>query len=108
MDSFPAGSDKARVVGAASATATISSAKAAKYGNLTHQEYTTVVGLLGADAEDEDFCPTCLEAYTDDNPKIFTRCGHAFHMQCIYAWLERKNTCPLCESPMDLQDDILL
>jgi hypothetical protein len=43
-----------------------------------------------------------------DNPKIFTRCGHAFHMQCIYAWLERKNTCPLCESPMDLQDDILL
>lgn len=29
-------------------------------------------------------------------------------LQCIYAWLERKNTCPLCESPMDLQDDILL
>lgn len=29
-------------------------------------------------------------------------------VQCIYAWLERKNTCPLCESPMDLQDDILL
>eukprot|EP00775_Hariotina_reticulata_P004327 gene4327-4580_t len=43
-----------------------------------------------------------------DNPKIFTRCGHSFHMQCIYAWLERKSTCPLCERPMDLQDDIIL
>ncbi|KAF6260534.1 hypothetical protein COO60DRAFT_1269386 [Scenedesmus sp. NREL 46B-D3] len=64
--------------------------------------------LLGTDTDEDDFCPTCLEAYTDDNPKIFTRCGHSFHMQCIYAWLERKNTCPLCERPMDLQDDIML
>lgn len=60
-----AGSDKARVVGAAAATATITTAKNLKYGTLTHQEYTTVVGLLGVDADDEDFCPTCLEAYTD-------------------------------------------
>jgi hypothetical protein len=29
-------------------------------------------------------------------------------MQCIYAWLERKNTCPLCERPMDVQDDVML
>ncbi|KAG2445412.1 hypothetical protein HXX76_000034 [Chlamydomonas incerta] len=50
--------------------------------------------------EDDDFCPTCLEAYTTENPKIFTECGHHFHMPCIYAWLERKDTCPMCESPM--------
>ncbi|GIL56905.1 hypothetical protein Vafri_12196 [Volvox africanus] len=50
--------------------------------------------------EDDDFCPTCLEAYTSENPKIFTECGHHFHMPCIYAWLERKDTCPMCESPM--------
>lgn len=35
-----------------------------------------------------------------ENPKIFTECGHHFHMPCIYAWLERKDTCPMCESPM--------
>ncbi|EFJ40839.1 hypothetical protein VOLCADRAFT_69059, partial [Volvox carteri f. nagariensis] len=50
--------------------------------------------------EDDDFCPTCLEVYTPDNPKIFTECGHHFHMPCIYAWFERKTTCPMCESPM--------
>lgn len=92
---------RARVVTTAAAAAK------AKFGT-TEAEFTAVAELLGTDADDEDFCPTCLEVYTDDNPKIFTRCGHAFHMQCIYAWLERKNTCPLCESPMDLQDDILL
>jgi hypothetical protein len=35
-----------------------------------------------------------------DNPKVFTRCGHHFHMPCIYEWLERKDTCPMCESKM--------
>lgn len=75
---------------------------------VSQQELAAIIELLGPDADDDDFCPTCLEAYTDDDPRIFTRCGHAFHMQCIYAWLERKATCPLCESPMDLQDDVLL
>eukprot|EP00879_Flechtneria_rotunda_P016846 GHRR01017633.1.p1 GENE.GHRR01017633.1~~GHRR01017633.1.p1 ORF type:complete len:230 (+),score=47.96 GHRR01017633.1:442-1131(+) len=83
-------------------------AKGNKFGSKSQQEFSTITELLGANIDDEDFCPTCLEPYTDDNPKIFTRCGHAFHMQCIYAWLERKSTCPLCESPMDLQDDVLL
>lgn len=54
--------------------------------------------------EDEDACPTCLEPYTSDNPKIFARCGHHFHMQCIYSWLERKDTCPICESKMTFEE----
>lgn len=55
----------------------------------------------GFQDEDDDFCATCLEAYTSDNPKIFTECGHHFHMPCIYAWLERKDTCPMCGSAMN-------
>lgn len=60
-------------------------------------------GLLkrGDDTDDEDCCPTCLEAYTEDNPKIFTSCGHHFHMPCIYEWNERKETCPICDTPMN-------
>lgn len=51
--------------------------------------------------EDDDFCPTCLEVYTQDNPKIWTSCHHHFHMPCIYEWMERKDTCPICESKME-------
>jgi hypothetical protein len=40
-------------------------AKAAKYGGVPEAEFTTVAELLGADADDEDFCPTCLEAYSN-------------------------------------------
>lgn len=76
-------------------------------------------------SEDEDVCPTCLEGlysgsfveiqrvhhgversltisikyvaeYTPDNPKIVTKCCHHFHLGCIYEWMERSDTCPMC------------
>ncbi|KAH7548494.1 hypothetical protein JRO89_XS14G0142800 [Xanthoceras sorbifolium] len=46
--------------------------------------------------EDEDVCPTCLDDYTPENPKIETRCSHHFHLGCIYEWLERSESCPIC------------
>ncbi|KIZ06803.1 E3 ubiquitin-protein ligase [Monoraphidium neglectum] len=54
--------------------------------------------------EDDDCCATCLEMYTQSNPRIWTQCGHHFHMQCIYEWLERKETCPLCESEIRFEE----
>lgn len=52
--------------------------------------------------ENEDVCPTCLEIYADDNPKITSACGHAFHLQCIVAWETRSGSrfCPICAKPM--------
>ncbi|KAL8171517.1 hypothetical protein V2J09_023321 [Rumex salicifolius] len=47
-------------------------------------------------SEDEDVCPTCLEEYTTENPKIMTKCSHHFHLGCIYEWMERSENCPVC------------
>ncbi|KAG6497455.1 hypothetical protein ZIOFF_045355 [Zingiber officinale] len=47
-------------------------------------------------SEDEDVCPTCLEEYTTENPKIVANCAHHFHLSCIYEWMERSDTCPVC------------
>lgn len=52
----------------------------------------------------EEICPTCLEVYTDVHPKIVTKCGHHFHLECIYAWLERSQTCPVCFKPMSFDE----
>lgn len=51
--------------------------------------------------EDEDVCPTCLDEYTPENPKITTRCSHHFHLGCIYEWLERSESCPICGKDME-------
>ncbi|KAA8532872.1 hypothetical protein F0562_033011 [Nyssa sinensis] len=47
-------------------------------------------------SEDEDVCPTCLEEYTPENPKIITQCSHHYHLSCIYEWMERSENCPIC------------
>ncbi|KAG5563289.1 hypothetical protein RHGRI_005888 [Rhododendron griersonianum] len=35
--------------------------------------------------------------YDDDNPKIITKCEHHFHLACILEWMERSDTCPVCD-----------
>ncbi|XP_059651377.1 probable E3 ubiquitin-protein ligase RHB1A isoform X2 [Cornus florida] len=50
--------------------------------------------------EEEDFCPTCLEDYDSENPRIITKCNHHFHLSCILEWRERSDTCPICDQEM--------
>ena len=53
----------------------------------------------------EVLCPTCLDRYDGDNPALVARCGHAFHLPCIYEWLERGHaTCPVCGAPMVFEE----
>lgn len=60
---------------------------------------SVVKGLLYEHSE--DVCPTCLEEYTLENPKIVTQCAHHFHLGCIYEWMERSDTCPMCGKVME-------
>ncbi|GMH01803.1 hypothetical protein Nepgr_003642 [Nepenthes gracilis] len=50
--------------------------------------------------DDEEVCPTCLEEFIPENPQIVTECSHHFHLGCIYEWMERSETCPLCSRVM--------
>ncbi|XP_073123418.1 probable E3 ubiquitin-protein ligase RHB1A [Henckelia pumila] len=50
--------------------------------------------------DEDDICPTCLEEYDKENPKILAKCGHHFHLSCILEWKERSNTCPVCDQEM--------
>ncbi|KAL3137843.1 hypothetical protein ABBQ38_005096 [Trebouxia sp. C0009 RCD-2024] len=54
--------------------------------------------------DDEDVCPTCLDPYSEENPKILTQCNHHFHLACIYEWLERSQTCPICSREMSFDE----
>ncbi|VFR03682.1 unnamed protein product [Cuscuta campestris] len=51
-------------------------------------------------AEEEDVCPTCLDEYNADHPRIKTKCNHHFHLSCILEWMERRDTCPICNQEM--------
>ncbi|KAM1230627.1 hypothetical protein ACFX2I_040754 [Malus domestica] len=47
--------------------------------------------------EDEDVCPICLEEYETENPKFITKCEHHYHLSCILQWMERSDSCPICD-----------
>ncbi|KAH7662906.1 Zinc finger RING/FYVE/PHD-type protein [Dioscorea alata] len=47
--------------------------------------------------EEEDDCPICLEEYNFENPRTITKCEHHFHLACILEWMERSDTCPVCD-----------
>ncbi|KAL6912327.1 hypothetical protein ACP4OV_001132 [Aristida adscensionis] len=47
--------------------------------------------------DEEDVCPICLEEYDEENPRSITKCEHHFHLCCILEWMERSETCPVCD-----------
>ncbi|KAK8466185.1 hypothetical protein PHAVU_008G026500 [Phaseolus vulgaris] len=67
---------------------------------LSSAKLTTGAGVVYSSSEEEDVCPTCLEEYTEENPKIVTNCSHHFHLGCIYEWMERSDNCPVCGKVM--------
>lgn len=54
--------------------------------------------------DEEDACPTCLEEYDAENPRIITKCKHHFHLSCILEWFERSNTCAICDKIMEVDN----
>ncbi|KAJ4979552.1 hypothetical protein NE237_010332 [Protea cynaroides] len=44
----------------------------------------------------DEECPICLRVFDDGNQVGELLCSHRFHIDCIYQWLERKKTCPVC------------
>ncbi|KAI8534196.1 hypothetical protein RHMOL_Rhmol10G0070100 [Rhododendron molle] len=67
---------------------------------LSATKATTGFTPIYSSSDDEDVCPTCLEEYTTENPKIITKCSHHFHLGCIYEWMERSESCPVCGKVM--------
>ncbi|KAG8090850.1 hypothetical protein GUJ93_ZPchr0011g28032 [Zizania palustris] len=55
--------------------------------------------------DEEDVCPICLEEYDEENPRSLTKCEHHFHLCCILEWMERSETCPVCDQ-ITLIDEI--
>lgn len=42
-------------------------------------------------------CAVCLTEFREgESLRLLPKCGHAFHVQCIDAWLRSRSNCPLC------------
>uniref|UniRef100_A0A1D1XYE4 RING-type E3 ubiquitin transferase n=1 Tax=Anthurium amnicola TaxID=1678845 RepID=A0A1D1XYE4_9ARAE len=64
------------------------------------RDVTNIAAYIYTSSEDDDVCPTCLEEYISENPRITMQCSHHFHLGCIYEWMERSDACPVCGKVM--------
>ena len=59
----------------------------------------------------EDACPICMDTYETDPKTIFVglvkQCGHYFHFECLWNWLELNQTCPICRVTCNLAESDL-
>jgi hypothetical protein len=77
---------RARVLPAgalAAAAAAAAAGKGGKFGGISQQEFAAMAELLSTDADEDDFCPTCLEAYTDGECELLLL-FHSCDMLCAF------------------------
>ncbi|XP_047057532.1 E3 ubiquitin-protein ligase EL5-like [Lolium rigidum] len=64
----------------------------------SYRKEVVAAGAGGAD------CAVCLSELADgDKVRELPNCGHAFHVECVDAWLRAKSTCPLCRADVEMQ-----
>ena len=51
-----------------------------------------------------DTCSICFEEQHVGDLAIRLGCGHAFHKKCVYPWLEKHCTCPVCRYELESVD----
>jgi len=44
--------------------------------------------------QEGDDCNICLSSLSNQDKK--TKCGHGFHQECLFQWLEKHAKCPTC------------
>ncbi|KAK9110972.1 hypothetical protein Scep_018491 [Stephania cephalantha] len=50
---------------------------------------------------DVNDCSVCLSEFEyGESLRVLPKCGHAFHVHCIDAWLSSHTNCPLCRAPI--------
>ena len=50
-----------------------------------------------ATIEENDICSICHDGYDADAPALeLPSCPHAFHEECVKAWLVKTSKCPIC------------
>ena len=65
-------------------------------GEAREQSSTMFINLKKENSDDGLMCMVCLAPFQKHDKIGKLMCSHTFHKRCIYKWLKKKTTCPLC------------
>lgn len=52
--------------------------------------------------ENKSCCSICLTNIRKNSQRKTLTCNHSFHMKCIWKWLVKTSTCPLCRESANI------
>lgn len=55
--------------------------------------------------ESKTECTICLDEMKVGDEAVFLPCKHWFHDECVTLWLKEHNTCPICRTPIESNND---
>lgn len=58
----------------------------------------------GGGGQEEEQCAVCRVELADGNDVSALPCGHAYHPDCIAAWLAHGNSCPVCGRELEEEE----
>lgn len=56
------------------------------------------------DEREEETCAICMEDLYSKYFSYLPDCEHGFHRDCIFQWLGKSMTCPLCRTVVELEE----
>ncbi|XAR54223.1 hypothetical protein NMG60_11029261 [Bertholletia excelsa] len=79
------------------------------FSDLTNSLPVFTFGSVGGNLVEGGDCAVCLSRFEpNDRLRLLPLCCHAFHSQCIDAWLCANRTCPLCRSDVSPTESAVL
>ena len=57
--------------------------------------------------DDNNQCSVCLETIQQDETVVTLGCHHTFHFHCIERWCSSHNSCPVCRSVIEEQEETI-
>eukprot|EP00483_Globobulimina_turgida_P005488 UN05498 len=77
------------------------------FGEAREMSSTMFINYNKDNAADENLmCMVCLEAFQPHDCIGKLMCNHVYHKQCIYSWLKKNATCPLCRENVEKFSDV--
>lgn len=74
-----------------------------RYRKLTKNIETRLQEATLEEIERIDTCIVCRDTLYIGSKKI--PCGHVFHLDCLKSWFIQQQTCPICRSPITIQEE---